>query len=135
MESNGKLKEINIKNQMYYYFDDIIKIEDFNFDNILIDGKSCKNILAYDISYKTLIGAKPLRIRFDKVDVFIKDYNGTRYLVLFGLEKYDAIYNRIRYFIGQKSSTAYVFYHNYEKIKVDSYDFLPIEKTLTFHSV
>ena len=100
MESNDKLKEINIKNQMYYYFDDIIEIEDFDFDNILIDEKSCKNILAYNISYKTLIGAKPLRIRFDKVDGFIKDYNGTRYLVLFGLEKYDAIYNRIRYFIG-----------------------------------
>ena len=76
--------------------------------------------MTYKISYKTLIGAKPLRIRFDKVDGFIKDYNGTRYLVLFGPEKYDAIYNRIRYLIGQKSSIAYVFYHNYEKMKVDS---------------
>ena len=27
---------------------------------------------------------KPLRIRFDKVDRFIKVYDGTRYLVLFG---------------------------------------------------
>ena len=41
-----------------------IKLEDIDFDNILIDEKSLKNILIYDISYKTLIGLKPLRIRF-----------------------------------------------------------------------
>ena len=36
-ESNDKLKEINIKNYMCYYFNDIIKIEDFDLENILID--------------------------------------------------------------------------------------------------
>ena len=40
MESNDELKEINIKNRTFYYFDDIIKIEDFNLDNIVIDEKS-----------------------------------------------------------------------------------------------
>ena len=53
---------------MHYYFDVIIKCEDFDFDNSLIDEKSYKNILIYDISYRTLIGAKPLRIRFDEID-------------------------------------------------------------------
>ena len=33
MESNDKLKEIEIKNCKHYYFDDIIKIE--NFDELL----------------------------------------------------------------------------------------------------
>ena len=45
-----ELKEIDIKNCMCYYFDEIIKIEDFDFD-ILLDEKSGKNILACDISY------------------------------------------------------------------------------------
>ena len=36
MRSNDKLKEIDIKNRMCYYFDDIIQIEDFDLDNILI---------------------------------------------------------------------------------------------------
>ena len=45
------------------------------------------------ISYKTLICAKPLRIRFDKVDGFIRVSDGTRYIVLFGPEKYNSIYN------------------------------------------
>ena len=41
-----------------YYFDDIIKIEDFNLDDILIDEKSYENILVYNISLADLI-AKP----------------------------------------------------------------------------
>ena len=36
-----------------------------------MDEKSYQNILVYNISYKTLIDAKPLRIRFDKIDEFI----------------------------------------------------------------
>ena len=34
---------------MCFYFNDIIKIEDFNVDNILIDEKSFKNILVYNL--------------------------------------------------------------------------------------
>ena len=43
--------------------------------------------MIYDISYKTLIDPKPLRIRFDKYDGFVRIYDGTRYLTLFGSEK------------------------------------------------
>ena len=32
------------------YFDDIIKLEDFDFGNMLIDQKPHENILIYDIS-------------------------------------------------------------------------------------
>ena len=64
---------------MWYYFDDIIKLEDFHLDNNLMNEKSHKNILIFDISYKTLIGQKPLRIRFNKIGGFIKIYDGTRY--------------------------------------------------------
>ena len=82
MENNDELKEIDIKNRTCYYFDDIMKVGKFDFDNILLDKKSYKNsyenILIYDISYKTLMGAKPLRIRLDKIDLFIKIYDGTR---------------------------------------------------------
>ena len=83
--------------------------------------------MIYDISYKTLIGAKPLRIKFDKIDGF-RVHNGARYLVLCGPEKYDASCNRIISFISLKSGISYVFLH--AKIKVYFYDSLPLEKTL-----
>ena len=86
MESNDELKEIDIKDCIWYYFNDIIKTEDFDFDNILIDEKSYENILVDNISNKSLIESKPLRIRFDKIDEVIRVYDGTRYLVLFGDE-------------------------------------------------
>ena len=75
---NHEFKKVRIKNRTCYYFDDIIKLEDFGLNNILIDEKSHKNILIYDISYKTLIGPKPLRIRFDKINGFTRIYDGTR---------------------------------------------------------
>ena len=58
MESNIKLKEIYIKSRTCYYFDDIIKFEDFDIGNtililILTDEKSYKNILVYKVSYET----------------------------------------------------------------------------------
>ena len=87
-----------------------------------------------DLLRKSLF-AKCLRIRFDKIDGFIKIYHGTRNVVLLGPEKYDAIYNRIRYPISLKSGTTYLFSHYYVEIKVDSYDSFPIEKIVTLHNV
>ena len=51
---------------------------------------------------KLLIDAKPLHITFGKVNGFIRDYDGTKYLVLFNLEKYDAIYDRGRSYRVEK---------------------------------
>ena len=81
MENNDKLKEINTENCTCYYFYDIIKIEDSYIDNSLIDEKLCENYLVYDISYKTLTGAKHL-----------------------------LIYNRFKYLIEVKSGITHVFF-------------------------
>ena len=59
-----------------------------------------------------MIDAKPLHIRFDRIHGFTRVYDGNRYLVLFGSEKYDFIYNRIRYLMGVKSGITYVISHN-----------------------
>ena len=44
MESNDELKEIDIKNRACYHFDDLIKIEGFDLDNILIGENHVKLI-------------------------------------------------------------------------------------------
>ena len=72
---------------------------------------------------------------FFKIDGIIRIYDRTSYLTLFGSEKYQAIYNRTRYLISKKSGITYIFSHYFAKIKVDSYDSLPIEKRLTLHNV
>ena len=41
------IKELNIKNRICYFFDDIINIKDFNSSLLKIDKKSYKNIDIY----------------------------------------------------------------------------------------
>ena len=70
---------------------------------------------------------------FDKVDS-IREYGGAKYLVLFGSERYDAIFHEIRYLIGLKSKIKYIFSHNYAKIKIDSDNDLPRENIFYMHN-
>ena len=51
-----------------------------------------------------------MHVRFDKVDWFIWH------------DKYDAIYNRIRYLISQKRGITYGVSNNFARIKIHSYD-------------
>ena len=54
------------------------------------------------------MGAKPLRIWFDKIDGFIKIYDGIRYLILFATERYNAIYDRIDYYLISQKRWYYI---------------------------
>ena len=54
---------------------------------------------------------------------------------MFGSEKYEAIYNRIRYLVSLKGGITYIFSQYFGKMKVDSYDSIPIGKRLTLNNV
>ena len=62
-------------------------------------------------SYKT--------IRIDKIDGFIKVYDGIRYLVIFDHWLYDEIYNRIRYLIGEKIGITNSINYFFARIGID----------------
>ena len=47
----GKVKQIDIKNWTYYFYNDIINIEEFNSSLLKIDIKSYKDIDIYYIGY------------------------------------------------------------------------------------
>ena len=53
---SNKIKDINIKNRTYYFFNDIIGTEYFNRNDIKTDEYSYKNILIYYIGYVTIKG-------------------------------------------------------------------------------
>ena len=54
-----------------------LKIEDFDLDKILTDEKSYEDILVYNIYYKSLNDSTFLRIRFSKIDEFIRAHDRT----------------------------------------------------------
>ena len=125
INETNELKETDVKNRTYYYFDNIMRDTDINFTDILLHQKSnqnkYENTLIYDISYKTFKGSIPFPIRFDEIDGFIKIYDRIRYLVLFDYGWCDKIYDRIKYLISEKSGFTDSINHNFGRIRIDSY--------------
>ena len=46
-------KQINIKNQTYYFYNDIIDLKNFDAGLLKVDKKSYKDINIYNIGYAT----------------------------------------------------------------------------------
>ena len=91
--------------------------------------KSYENILIYNVVFKTLYGAKPLRIVFNKIDGYTRKYDSTKYLALFHCdEKNERIFDRRSYSNMLKSNISDVCSHKYTKFKINSDDDLPLEK-------
>ena len=85
---SNKVKDINIINSTYYFFNDIINIENFDPNDITIDKKSHKNILIYYIGYVTIkeyiknYSVIPLYLIFRYVNGYFEEINGNKYLTL-----------------------------------------------------
>ena len=71
---------------------------------------------------KVIHGVKLSHLIFDNIDGYIKEYDRTRYIVLFPPDaKYERMFDKIRYSISQKSTVSDVCYY--------SDDNLPLETT------
>ena len=75
-------------------------------------------------------GAKPLRIRFDKINWLMRVNKGTMYLVFFGYENMMSFTVGLDTLISQKRCIIHVISHSYGRIKVGSYDSLFLEKNI-----
>ena len=107
------IKEINIKNRTYYFFDDMINIKDFNPSLMKIDKPSYKIIGIYCIGYITMKDSdivkinsvNPLYVIIGEVDGYIEENNGNKYLTFPStdkkkmLEKYIKFWDEIKYYI------------------------------------
>ena len=61
----------------------------------------------------------PLCVRFDEINGFIKIYDRTKYLVLFGDGFYDEFFDRIKYLISKKGGITDSNNHNFAGIRID----------------
>ena len=77
----GNVKEINIKNRTYYFFDDIINVKNFDPGLVKTDKRSYKNIDIYYIGYSTMKdydyvkvnSVNPLLLSISEVDEYIEE--------------------------------------------------------------
>ena len=100
---------------LLFFVDDIINGTKLNFHKFLLKKKEN---------------------RFDKIDGFIMVLDGKiKDLELFDFGLSDKICDKVKYLIRKKSGIKNFINYNFVKIKIDSYNYLPIKKILTFHNV
>ena len=138
----GKVKELNIKNRTYYYFNDIIDIKDFHSNLLRIDKKQYKDIDIYYIGYITVkkIGdceninsVNPLYLMIHSATGYFKEKYGEKYLILDSTEKYDEVFSGIKKEIETINGGKELFYEkNYARIGVNTDDDVPLNKPLKF---
>ena len=141
------IKEINIKNRTYYFFDDMINIKHFDPNRIKIDNKSYNNIIIYyfgyittkNLSYVKINRVSPLYFIIDKVDGYIEESNVNKYSTLLFTDKkkdtskkYAELWDKILDLI---TNTLGHYDENYMKIKFNSDDNLPLNKISKLHNL
>ena len=86
----GEIKQINIKNRTYYFYNDIIDIKNSDEWLLRIDKKSYKNIGIYNIGYitikkiddcKNIHSVNPLYLLTDHANGYIEEKGVNKYLV------------------------------------------------------
>ena len=103
MKSKNEFKKIDIKSRVCYYLDDTINDTEINFKNISLDKKSYENTSVSNILYKTPASAKPLPVRFSKIDGFIISFDGEiKHLVLLDYKFFNKICDKIQFLIRKK---------------------------------
>ena len=87
----GKIRQINIKNRTYYFYNDQINLKDFDARLLKVDKKDYKEIDIYYIGYVTvkkiancnnINSVNPLYLMIDKMIGHFEEKNGNKYLVL-----------------------------------------------------
>ena len=145
----GPIKQINIKNQTYYFYNDIIGLKTFDSSNLKLDKKTYKNLDTYNIGYVTIKktgsgcdikSINPLYLLIDNASGYIKEINKDKYLVFDItdenkelLKRYDDVFNGIIDKIKKKDDDWLEYSKGYKKIQFNSDDNLPLNKPLKFY--
>ena len=101
----GEIKETNIKDQTYYFFDDMINIKYFHSKLSKIDKKLHNDIDIYYIGYITIKNFRDcenihsvnqLYLVIHSTTEHFKEKNGKKYLIIDTTEKYEEFFSGIR---------------------------------------
>ena len=98
----GTVKQIDIKNRTYYFYNDI-NLENFKSNLLKIDKKSYKDIGIYNIGYitikkiddcKNIYSVNPLYLRINHASGYIEEKEINRYLVFDSMELHSTDENK-----------------------------------------
>ena len=129
----------------------MINIKDFDSNLLKIDKKSYKNIDIYYIGYITMKDSdyvkinsvNPLYLIIDEVDGHFEEKNGNKYLILDSTNKNKKVLTKYtELWVGTKNEIETIngskvgeYGKDFMKIKFDTDDNLPLNKTLKLHNM
>ena len=141
-------KQINIKNRTYYFYNDIIDLESFDAKLLKIVKKSYKDVGIYNIGYVTkkkigdcmnINSVNPLYLNITHSNGYIEEKGANKYLDFDStgenkelLKKYSDVSHGIRDKIKEINNNDYDYEKDYMKIKFNSDNDLPLNKSLRF---
>ena len=114
-----QVKELNIKNQSYYFFDNMIDIRNFHSSLLKVDKKAYEDVDIYYIGYITIKKfsdcenihrVNPLSLIIHSAAGYFKEKNGEKYLIIDSTEKYEEVFSGIRSEIETLNSGKELFY-------------------------
>ena len=127
----GVIKQVNIKNRTYYFYNDVIDLTNFIAGLLRIDKKSCKDISIYNIGYitkkkiddcKNINSVNPLYLNITHAKGYIEEKGVNKYLVFDStdenkelLKKYNDVFNGIRDKIKEINSNECDYEKDYMK--------------------
>ena len=103
-----EVRGINIKNQTYYFYGDMIDIRTFYSNLLKIDKKPYKDIDIYYIGYITIKkidkfsdhenihSVNPLYLIIYSATGYFKENNGEKYLIPDLMDKYEEVFSAIK---------------------------------------
>ena len=142
----GELKKINIKNRTYYFYNDIINLDEFDGSKIKVDKKDFNDIDIYYLGYEhnkkiskcdVINSVNPLYLRIvDMNSQFEKDKDDAWYLIISGDDdvfKLIDIFESIKNKITEKTWDVVKYDKDYMKIKFESNNILPVGINVNIH--
>ena len=143
----GATKEINFENRTYYYYNDIIDLDEFDESKIKVDKKDFNDIDIYYLGYEykkkvteynVIRSVNPLYLRI--VDIkgqFEKGKDDAWYLIISDKDdvykKLVDIFESIKNEITEKTWDALQYDKDYMKIKFESNSIFPTDKDVNIH--
>ena len=105
------LKQFNIKNRTYYFYNDLINIRDSDARLLKLDTKISMGLDIYYIGYVTKISelnvniVKPLYLMINRIDGFIEEKTGDKYLNIADTDRNSEVLKNMQKF-GMKLKTV-----------------------------
>ena len=146
----GLVKQINIINRTYYFYNDIIDIKNFDGRLLKIDKKVFKDIGIYNIGNikikkvddcENIYSVNPLYLLTGHANGYVEKEYAIKYLVFDSTDENKELIKKFNVWSGIKnkieevSGNKYDYKKDYMKIKFNSDDDLSLNKPRKFHNI